>query len=57
VHSSPADGDNTGLIDMAIMAEEFYSANASVTLTMLGTVLGLLPIFWGGTSEQASRLL
>jgi alkylation response protein AidB-like acyl-CoA dehydrogenase len=52
-----AGGDNAGLIDMAIMAEEFYSVNASVTLTMLGTVLGLLPIFFGGTSEQAGRLL
>src|ERR1700730_2358463 len=40
----PAGGENAGLIDMAIMAEEFYSVNASVTLTMLGTVLGLLPI-------------
>jgi nitroalkane oxidase len=37
----PAGGENAGLIDMAIMAEEFYSVNASVTLTMLGTVLGL----------------
>ena len=26
---------------MAIMAEEFYSVNASITLTLLGTVLGL----------------
>src|SRR5712672_888768 len=41
----PAGGENAGLIDMAIMAEEFYSVNASVTLTMLGTVLGLLPNF------------
>jgi len=31
--------------------------NASVTLTMLGTVLGLLPILLGGTPEQSSRLL
>jgi nitroalkane oxidase len=53
---APAGGDNAGLIDMAIMAEEFYSVNASVTLTMLGTVLGLLPIVLGGT-EQAGRLL
>jgi alkylation response protein AidB-like acyl-CoA dehydrogenase len=52
-----AGGDNAGLIDMAIMAEEFYSVNASVTLTMLGTVLGLLPILVGGTPEQAARLL
>src|SRR5215471_12288237 len=52
-----AGGDSAGLIDMAIMAEEFYSVNASVTLTMLGTVLGLLPILLGGTPEQSSRLL
>ena len=44
-----AGGENAGLIDMAIMAEEFYSVNASVTLTMLGTVLGLLPILLAGT--------
>src|SRR5580692_1252880 len=53
----PSGGDNAGLIDMAIMAEEFYSVNASITLTMLGTVLGLLPILFAGTPEQAGRLL
>lgn len=37
---APAGGENAGLVDMAIMAEEFYSVDASVTLTMLGTVLG-----------------
>src|SRR3984885_373776 len=54
---APAGGDNAGLIDMAILAEEFYSVNASVTLTMLGTVLGLLPILLGGTPDQCKRLL
>ncbi|MFO1109075.1 MAG: acyl-CoA dehydrogenase [Bradyrhizobium sp.] len=54
---SPAGGDNAGLIDLAILAEEFYSVNASVTLTMLGTVLGLLPILLGGTPDQCQRLL
>src|SRR5580704_368253 len=34
-----------------------YSVNASVTLTMLGTVLGLLPILLGGTPDQCQRLL
>lgn len=53
----PAGGENAGLLDMAIMAEEFYSVNASITLTMLGTVLGLLPILLGGTPEQCGRLL
>jgi alkylation response protein AidB-like acyl-CoA dehydrogenase len=54
---APAGGENAGLIDMAIMAEELYSVNASITLTMLGTVLGLLPILIGGTPEQCGRLL
>src|SRR6516165_5358289 len=54
---APAGGDNSGLIDMAILAEEFYSVNPSVSLTMLGTVLGLLPILLGGTPEQCGRLL
>ena len=44
---APAGGDNASLIDMAILAEEFYSVNPSVTLTMLGTVLGLLPLLLG----------
>src|SRR3979409_288963 len=44
---APAGGEGNGLVDMAIMAEEFYSVNASVTLTMLGTVLGLLPVLIG----------
>jgi nitroalkane oxidase len=54
---APAGGDNAGLVDLAIMAEEFYSVNASVTLTMLGTVLGLFPILLAGTPEQCGRLL
>src|ERR1700751_5589035 len=54
---APAGGEGGGLIDLAIPAEEFYSVNASVTLTMLGTVLGLLPILLGGTPEQCGRLL
>jgi nitroalkane oxidase len=54
---APAGGDNAGLVDMAIMAEEFYAVNASVTLTMLGSVLGLLPVLLGGTPEQCGRLL
>lgn len=53
----PAGGEGNGLVDMAIMAEEFYSVNASVTLTMLGTVLGLLPVPIGGTPEQCGRFL
>src|ERR1700737_4869672 len=39
------------------MVEELYAANASVTLTLIGTVLGLLPLLIGGTEEQRCRLL
>jgi nitroalkane oxidase len=52
-----AGGENDGLTDTAIMVEELYAVNASVTLTLIGTVLGLLPLLIGGTKEQRSRLL
>jgi nitroalkane oxidase len=52
-----AGGESTGMIELAILAEEFYSINASVSLTMIGTLLGLLPILLGGSAEQRDRLL
>ena len=52
-----AGGESTGLTETAIMVEELYAVNASVTLTLMGTVLGLLPLLIGGTEEQRSRLL
>ena len=52
-----AGGESAGLTDTAIMAEELYAVNASVTLTLIGTVLGLLPLLIGGTEPQRARLL
>lgn len=52
-----AGGESAGLTDTAVMVEELYAANASVTLTLIGTVLGLLPLLIGGTDEQRRRLL
>ncbi len=52
-----AGGESAGLTDTAIMVEELYTANASVTLTLIGTVLGLLPLLIGGSEEQRKRLL
>jgi nitroalkane oxidase len=52
-----AGGENEGLIDTAIMVEELYAVNAGVTLTLIGTVLGLLPLLIGGTEVQLARLL
>ena len=50
-------GESAGLTDTAIMVEELYAVNASVALTLIGTVLGLLPLLIGGTEEQRRRLL
>src|SRR5882757_4468878 len=52
-----AGGESSGLIDTAIMVEELYAVNASVTLTLIGTLLGLLPLLIGGSERQKSRLL
>ena len=52
-----AGGESTGMVELAILTEEFYSINASVSLTMIGTLLGLLPILLGGSAEQRDRLL
>jgi nitroalkane oxidase len=52
-----AGGGSKGIVDLAILAEEFYSINASVSLTLIGTLLGLFPILLGGSTEQRGRLL
>jgi nitroalkane oxidase len=52
-----AGGESAGLIDTAIMVEELYAVNASVTLTLIGTLLGLLPLLIGGFQRQKDRLL
>jgi nitroalkane oxidase len=50
-------GDCLGLVDLAILAEEFYTVDANVSLTLLSTVLGLAPLVVGGTPEQHRRFL
>ena len=57
MHSAFRRGRERCLIDTAIMVEELYAVNASVTLTLIGTVLGLLPLLVGGTKEQRGHLL
>ena len=52
-----AGGDCSGLVDLAILAEELYTVDASVSLTLLSTVLGLAPLVVGGTPEQHRRFL
>src|ERR1700732_952512 len=50
-------GESAGLTDTAIMVDELYAVKASVALTLIGTVLALLPLLIGGTEEQRRRLL
>lgn len=53
----PFGGGGSGLYDMAIVAEEFYAVDASVSLTLFANLLGLLPLFIAGTPEQHARFL
>src|SRR5258708_31723767 len=50
-------GDCAGLVDLAILAEELYTVNANVSLTMLSTVLGLAPLVVGGSPEMQQRFM
>ena len=50
-------GDGAGLVDLTILAEEFYTVDPNVSLTMISTMLGLTPVVVGGTPEQRQRFL
>jgi nitroalkane oxidase len=53
----PFGGEGSGLVDMAVVAEEFYAVDVNVTLTMFSTLLGLLPVMLGGSVEQQKTFL
>ncbi|MBV8870829.1 MAG: acyl-CoA dehydrogenase family protein [Acetobacteraceae bacterium] len=53
---APLGGEGTGVIDMAVLAEEFHAVDVNVSLTLLGTMLGLFPVLLGGSAEQQRRL-
>jgi nitroalkane oxidase len=53
---APLGGQGTGIVDMAVLAEEFHAVDVNVSLTLLGTMLGLFPVLLGGTPEQAQRI-
>ena len=50
-------GGGTGLMDMAVVAEEFYAVDVNVSLTLFANLLGLMPLFLAGTPEQLARFL
>jgi len=53
----PLGGEMTGLVDLAIEAEELMAVETSVPLSVFSTGLGLMPLLFFGTGEQQSRLL
>src|SRR5260221_480641 len=52
---APLGGEGTGGLDMAVLAEEFHAVDANVSLTLLGTMLGLFPVLLAGNPEQPAR--
>ena len=48
-------GDGKGMLEFAILAEEFMAVDVNVPLTMFACMLGLSPLLFGGTPEQIAR--
>lgn len=48
----PFGGGGTGVVDMAVVAEEFHAVDVNVSLTMFANLLGLTPLFMAGTPAQ-----
>lgn len=53
----PFGGEGTGLLDMAIVAEEFHAVDCNVSLTLFANILGLAPVFIAGSPDQQRRLI
>lgn len=51
----PFGGGGSGVMDMAIVAEEFHAVDVNVSLTLFANLLGLMPLFIAGTPEQQQR--
>jgi alkylation response protein AidB-like acyl-CoA dehydrogenase len=54
---TPLGGLSNSLIDAAIAMEEQYAVDPSLTLTVAGNLLGLMPLFFSGSKEQHERFL
>ncbi len=53
----PFGGGGSGVMDMAIVAEEFHAVDVNVSLTLFANLLGLMPLFIAGTPEQQQRYI
>ena len=54
---APAGGKGGGMVEMAVVAEELHAVDPSVSLTLFASLLGLLPMFLGGSAEQIQEHL
>ncbi len=54
---APFGGEGAGLVDMAIVAEEFFAVDVNVPLTLFANLLGLMPLFIAGTAAQREHYL
>jgi butyryl-CoA dehydrogenase len=54
---APAGGKGNGMVEMAVVAEELHAVDPSVSLTLFASLLGLLPMFLGGSPEQIQEHL
>lgn len=52
----PFGGDGGGILDMALVAEEFFAVDVNVPLTLFANLLGLMPLMIAGTPAQCERL-
>ena len=48
-------GDGNGMLEFAILAEEFMAVDVNVPITMFACMLGLSPLLYGGTPEQIGK--
>ena len=53
----PLGGTSVGLIDAAIVVEEFHAVEPSTAITILRTGLGLTPLILAGSKEQHEKFL
>ncbi|MBL6750566.1 MAG: acyl-CoA dehydrogenase [Nevskia sp.] len=54
---APFGGGGSGVLDMAVVAEEFHAVDVNVSLTLFANLLGLMPLFLAGTPDQHARYL
>ncbi|KAM5354722.1 hypothetical protein ACJ41O_001369 [Fusarium nematophilum] len=53
----PLGGTSVSLVDAAITLEELFTVESAVSITIVGTALGLMPLMLGGSPSQQEKFL